>query len=946
MLARLAERFSRHVAAALLTLLSTLAAAVTGAPAIRGQVTGPPAGAAELGLLLRQLDGVKRVLIIGAHPDDEDTSLLAALARGHGAETAYLALTRGEGGQNLIGPELEEGLGIVRTGELLAARRLDGGRQFFSRAMDFGFSRTAEEALSLWPREELLRDVVWVVRRFRPHVIVSVFSGTPRDGHGQHQAAGIMAREAFEAAADPNRFPDQLDQGVSAWRTLKLYQSSWRDPAAATTIVEAGVFDPLLGRSHFQMSMESRSQHRTQDMGIAQSLGPRSSQLALVDSRVRGTERAAEEGAFEVGGIFAGVDTAVTSLADAVPMLVRSEVRGHLQAYREAIEEARDAFRPLASAGPVKELLRAWSSLDEAIKGSVAAVGVGAEPSLTLLERRELLEDAAATALGLVVDARASDDLVVPGETFRVDVEVWNGGPWSLGEVQVELPLPPGSMARPTTPRRSSERFEALRGERAESAEDPYSQAPWSDRARSEGEALEPGALRRWSFLVQLPEDLPPSQLYYLRSGRDGALYRWPEATSLWALPRDPSLISVEARFTPDPEAGSDEADMAGSRPTVRVRRPVDFRGLDKAKGEYREPLLAVPEVAVGVGTRGMAWPQSLRAARSVTVTVTGYAEAGVSGTLHLQAPEGWKVEPGTVPFSVAGPGASQTTTFTLRPGSEPTAGRHVLRAVAVTDSGKSYRESLYIIDYEHIARALLLEPAEVTVSVFPVEVAGDLRVGYVMGSGDAGFEAIRHLGLDPELLDASDLESGALDRFDVIVLGVRAYETRPDLLIHNDRLLQFARKGGTVVVQYNKYEYPEGGFAPYPVGMARPAERVSVEVAPVTLLAQTSPALNMPNQISLADFEGWVQERGLYFLSDWDSRFTPILSMADPGEDAQMGSLLVAPVGQGLYVYTGLSFFRQLPAGVPGAHRLFANLISLKAPEWNAWLRARQGSD
>jgi LmbE family N-acetylglucosaminyl deacetylase len=894
-----------------------------------------------LGVLLRQLDGVKRVLMIGAHPDDEDTSLLATLARAWGVETAYLSLTRGEGGQNLIGPELAEGLGIVRTGELMAARSVDGGRQFFTRAMDFGYSKRAEETLSVWLPEKLLWDVVWVVRRFRPQVIVSVFTGTPADGHGQHQAAGILAQQAFSVAADPGRFPEQFAHGVGPWRVMKLYRAAWRDPGSATSTVQTGKYDPLLGRSHFQIAMESRSQHRSQDMGVAQPLGPQSSGLVLLKSRVEGVESilARTEPDVRDAGLLAGVDTSITSLAGLLPPGTGGQVRGYLEAYRQEIQTARRAFPSMvAPGGPACALSRALNSLDQAVLASVAAVGEHAEPSVTLQARRRKLEKALVLATGVVVDVRASDDLVVPGETFRVDVEVWNGGPVSLSDVQAVLPLPPGAEARPTEPPRLLGRFAILRGEVQTPTSDRYVDVSWSEHAVGDTREIEPGGFERWSFLVRLGRDGPLSRLYYLGQERDGAMYRWPESPDLWALPRDPAVLEARVNLAPGSGATAGEACAGeirtGSGP-LSLYREVEFRGVDKAEGEYRKPVLAVPEVSVEIDAEGMVWPRDLRTSRLVTVTVGGYAEEGVSGTIRLEAPGEWKVEPSSLPFSLGGPGVTGIFRFEIAPTGELSTGRFVLRAVATTDSGVEYREKVSIIDYEHIQRTLLFERAEATVSVFPVRVAEGLRVGYVMGSGDAGLEALRHLGLEPEPLGPAALEAGDLGGFDVIVLGVRAYETRPDLVAYNERLLGFARNGGTIIAQYNKHEYALGGFAPYPVSMSRPAERVSLESAPVRVLDPESPIFNTPNRITAEDFDGWVQERGLYFLSEWDDRYAPLLAMADPEEEPKRGSLLVARVGKGLYVYTGLSFFRQFPAGVPGAYRLFANLVSARSGDW-----------
>ncbi|MDP2959422.1 MAG: PIG-L family deacetylase, partial [Longimicrobiales bacterium] len=397
-------------------------------------------GVVATGLLLRQMDGVKRVLMIGAHPDDENTAVLAELARGMGVETAYLSLTRGDGGQNLIGPELWDGLGVIRTGELESARRLDGGRQFFTRAFDYGFSKRGDEALTFWPREELLSDVVWVIRKFRPQVIISVFTGTPQDGHGQHQAAGIMAREAFQAAGDPGRFPEQLALGVEPWAPAKLYGGVWRRPSEATVRLETGAWDPLLGRSIYQLSMESRSFHRTQDMGAPQPMGPQVAGMRLEQGRA-GTDPSLDD------GLFAGVDTTLVGVASSLPEAAAARTRQHLEAYRAALAGAREVFGgpdPFAVVTPLRD------GLDHLLMARDAAGTAADTEARSVLEHKiGLAQRALLAAAGVTLDVRADDDLVTPGQAFQVTAYAWNGGPLVLQDVQALLALPPGWRADP-----------------------------------------------------------------------------------------------------------------------------------------------------------------------------------------------------------------------------------------------------------------------------------------------------------------------------------------------------------------------------------------------------------------------------------------------------------------------------------------------------------------
>ena len=441
---------------------------------------------------------------------------------------------------------------------------------------------------------------------------------------------------------------------------------------------------------------------------------------------------------------------------------------------------------------------------------------------------------------------------------------------------------------------------------------------------------------------MAVPSDASPSVPYYLHEGRDGALHRWPTDGALWALPFDPSPIAARIAMELDAGVG------------LTVGRTAEFVGVDKASGEYREPLLVVPAINVAVDPPWMVWPSGKSGTREVTVLLTNTSSTARSGSVRLEVPDGWEVTPGSTPFALGPDGANGSFTFAVTPGGAPGEGSHTFRAVAreaaatvttgPTADPDRFRDRFRgefvtqfdIVDYPHIPRTLMAREAAVRVSVFPVTADTELRVGYIMGSGDDGPAALRQMGMTVMDLGANRVLAGDYTDLDVIVLGVRAYETRPDLAAANEALLDFARTGGTVIVQYNKYEFAAGDFAPYPVAINRPHDRVTDENAAVTILAPASPAFTGPNSVGQADFDGWVQERGLYFPGEWDDRYTPVMEMADPGEDPKRGGVLVAPLGDGLYVYTGLAFFRQFPAGVPGAYRLFANLVSLRAADWN----------
>jgi len=846
-----------------------------------GQATAPAAfvaptehqGAAALGLALRRLGTTTRVLMIAAHPDDENTAVLGALALGAGADVAYLSLTRGEGGQNLIGPELQEGLGLIRSGELLAARRLDGARQFFTRAYDYGFSKSAEEAFSHWPQDSLLADAVGVIRAFRPDIIISVFSGTPRDGHGQHQAAGIVAREAFDAAADSARF---LHLGAPH-RARTLYQSLWRPTGDERLHLATGDYDPLLGRSHYQVAMASRSRHRSQDMGQDEPIGPHMAAFELM---------AGQDGAGP--SLFAGIDTTLAQLASRVPAAA-----GALGAYQDSVRALRSAFNPLARGELVPRLARAHALLDRAID----ALPAGASDVRFRLEaERADLRNALRLAAGLVTDATADAARVVPGDSILVTISAWNGGVQPITVTALEPLLPAGWRAQPD-----------LMTGRTTAASGSNGAAP---------DVLAPGDVLRSSFVVHVPSSAQSDEPYFLRVTRTGDLYTWPDDPAVRGLPFEPAAVRarIDARI----------ADV-----TLTHVQEAEHVLVDKALGEVRQPVLVLPAVSVDVSPGVLVMPRATAGPRALTVMLRSAARDTIRGELRVTN-GGWRITPAVKAVALA-PGAVQRVSVEVAP--DAGSGTDIeLAAQFVATDGRMWDRGYDIIDYPHIRPRPLYDDATTTIRMVDVAIAPDLLVGYIEGAGDDGAAALRQIGARVELLDSAALATGELSRYDAIVAGIRAYEVRTDLVRHNNRLLAYTRSGGTFVVQYNKYELVEGDFTPYPMTMARPHGRVTDEEAPVRLLQPDHPVLSWPNRITQQDFDGWLHERGLYFADTWADEYTPLLAMSDPGEPALEGSLLVAPYGDGHYVYTGLAFFRQLPDGVPGAYRLLANLVSLGA--------------
>jgi LmbE family N-acetylglucosaminyl deacetylase len=862
--------------------LGLLLGALVSVPPVFAQLEPPSTGGAvALAHELRMLGHYRRVLMIGAHPDDEDTELLTVLARRMGAEAAYLSLNRGEGGQNLIGPELGEPLGILRSEELLAARQLDGARQFFTRAYDFGFSKSLEETWTHWPRDSVLKDVVRVVRRFRPQIVVSIFSGTPRDGHGQHQAAGWSAAEAFDAAGDSTRFPELADEGLSPWTPRKLYLSTRFDTAATTLVLEGGVLDSAVGRSYHQIAMEGRSLHRSQDMGMLQRIGPSMVRLRLLRDRTGRGE----------SGFWDGVDTtlagmATTATADAPGL------RERWDSVTRTIAGARARASPDALAEALDQFARALAG------GGSGPISVG-RPSPEQWDQAVRLERALRLATGVLCDAVADDDRIVPGQRVLVTATCWNPGTHPITVPLVVV------------------RSNASRSRLMQSAD---------------GAAIAPGGVATWTLELETPYAARTSQPYYLVHPRTGDLYDWSEAPEdLRGVPFGDPLLTAEFGNLIEP-------------------REVTFRYRDQAVGEVRRPLVVVPRLDVKIDPDTLVWPAASGRARRFTVAVTNGSRDTTSGEVRLELPRGWPAVPPR-PFRLEHEDEEVTFDFAVKPPAARAPGEVEIRAVAVDASGREYDAGVFTVDYPHVRPRGYVEPATATVRVAPLALPHLTRVGYVRGAADRVPEALRSVGVPVELLDQRALERAELSRYDAVIIGPRAYETDPALSRQNGRLLAYVRRGGLLVVQYQQHDFFNRQYAAYPMTVggqplvlddtgrgdaARPRppvshDRVTDEAAPVRLLRPNHRAFTTPNRIGPADWEGWVQERGLYFARSWDSTYTALLETHDPGEGPLQGGLLVARYGRGTYVYTGLSFFRQLPAGVPGAYRLFANLLAVR---------------
>jgi LmbE family N-acetylglucosaminyl deacetylase len=864
----------------LLVALACLTAGDSLGASAPGTALPPPStgGLSVLDSMVAKLATHRRVLVVAAHPDDEDTALLTLVARGMGGESAYLSLSRGDGGQNLIGDELGPGLGLVRTQELNAARNLDGARQYFTRAYDFGFSKSVEETFKFWPREEILKDAVRVIRRFRPQIILHVFSGTPRDGHGQHQESALIARDAFAAAGDPAAFPELAAESLTPWKPAALYRNTrFLDREATTVILPTGGIEPFSGRSFQQIAIASRSLQRSQSTGAIQPLGQGETRAAWV----------AGAGGPQAKDLFTGVDTRLTAIAAEVPDEGRRHrIEERLRTVQRLAEETRRQLTP-------GNLGVAVAPLSAALEELRAARALAAEPKekppavlMLLDEKIAAAQSALAAAAGIAMDALADRETAVPGESLQISVSVWNAGSQPVGVTGVELVSP-----------------------------DSWRVPPPDTAARK----LEAGKLEEWKLAAGPPAGAPPTVPYFLRRPLAGALYDWSEA---------PPSVRGEP-FQPPPLVAAATVSIGGTK--VRIEREVTFRFRDEAFGELRHSLRVVPRVEVSVEPGLIVFPAGRKEAPRLEARIVSNSPLPVKGRVQVEVPAGWTAAQ-SPSFALEKRGASQTIELALRPPASPSPYRGEIPITAVLDGGDRSGLAIRLVDYEHIRPSPLPQPSTVSLTVLDLLLPSLTRIGYIRGASDRVPEALIAIGMPVEMLSSRVLEHGDLSRYDAIVVGPRAYETDPSLVAGNARLLDYVRGGGLLVVQYQQPPFTAGNFAPEKIEITRPIDRVTDENAPVKILEPSHPIFTTPNRIGAADWEGWVQERGLYFAHSWAPSFAPLLSMADPADSEQRGSLLAATIGKGRYIYTGLAFFRQLPAGVPGAYRLFANLLAWKA--------------
>ncbi len=883
-------------------------------------------GATALWQSLVKLRTRASLMMIVAHPDDEDGGMLTYEARGQGVHVAMLTLTRGEGGQNLMSGDFDDGLGLVRTQELLAAGRYMGIDQLWGTEVDFGFSKTKEESLANWGRDRVLYDAVRAVRLYRPLVVTAVFQGGITDGHGQHQVSGEMAQEVFSAAGDPKIFPDQIAAGLLPWTPLKVYarvpffrvstrgmfdyatgkyaparfynyvtkEWSTESPKPNVTIAE-GDYSPVLGMTYLQFARMGLGLQKTQNGGMGvPAAGPFDVEYHRYGSRVKSGE---EEKSF-----FDGVDVSLTGMTTLAPG-EKTFLKQDLTTIDGLVQQAMTIYK---IAAPVKTapLLRDGLRATDALIAKVEASGLTAQEKYDLLHelrvKRMQFNNALVQALGLTVRAQVTgreetgpfarfgdggDTFVtaIPGQTFAVQVHVVNGSDAPVKIKASELVSNAGATATRT-------------------------QDAKTDATIADGKAID------MRYTVKLPADAGATRPPYGRPGIEQSYYDVANPAmrnASLALPALTAWVTVDY----------DGVDLRLGQVVQTLRRMT-------GQGTVYEPLVVAPAISVSVAPAAGVVPLTEKTLM-MTALVRSNVKGAAKGTVKLELPKGWTAAPEQAEFSLVKDGDSEEVPFVVTPG-KMTETAYTMTAVA-NYAGREYREGYKTVGYVGLLPANLYRPATYRARGVDVKVAPGLKVGYLPGTGDEVQASLENLGVHATTLTLDDISGGKLSGYDVVVLGVRAYSAYPGLAAANAQLLNYAKNGGVVIVQYNTGQFDYGPY-PYSLGSA---EKVVDETAPVQLLMPESPVLSWPNRITEKDFSGWVEERGHSFMETWDPQYQAPLETHDPGQDPQKGGLLIAKTGKGVYVYVALALYRELPEGVPGAYRLFANLLSLsKHPE------------
>jgi LmbE family N-acetylglucosaminyl deacetylase len=868
---------------------------------------------------LLRLSTTARLMQDVAHPDDEDGGMLTLESRGKGDAVVLLTLNRGEGGQNKIGSNLFDVLGVLRTLELTAADRYYGVEQRFTRVADFGYSKTPEETFQKWQGHDIaLGDVVRVIRTFRPDVLVARFSGTDRDGHGHHQASAILTREAFRAAADPARFPEQIQEGLLAWQVKKLYIGNVCGfgakscPDADWTVrLNTGTVSPLLGVSYIQFALEGLRHQLSQGAGgWSVEPGDRFTFYKLVESEL---PSAADEKGHEKD-FFDGIDTSLTGLASRAGSEQPSFLRGELGEIENQVKAASVAAErdPASAAEPLLLGLKQLNKLVAEIRASAVSPATKEDLLVVLEDKREQFERAAALASGaelevvadVSVGANADDAfMAVGGQSFAVTARFRSAAKTELKKIALDLP------------KGWTYKVVERGGERDPSTSHLDSQANpnASLRMTSDGRL---GVTSSVTFRITVPRDAEYTRPYWHRNDPERDAVNTVDDPRYVTLPFPPPAVRAHAVYS-----------LGGNDGVARAVVTVKYH--DAAAGVLERAVAVAPAFSVMLEPGQLVIPIAENSASRVKVAVSSNLSGSVKGVLHLEAPAGWRVEPATLGIEFGQHGEKKEAEFRVfHDGTKE--GNTEIRAV-FESAGQKYSEGYSVVTRADLDTFYYYQPAVQRVSLVDVKVPKDLKVGYVMGAGDDIPTVLQQIGMDVTLVPAEKLASENLKQFGTIVLGIRANDTQKEIAENHQKLMDYVSSGGTLIVQYNTSvgDFNSDGLTPYPAELSR--ARVSVEEAPVKILAPGDSVFQSPNKITPHDFDGWVQERGLYFMDRWDDHFQPLLESHDPGEGEQKGGLLRAQFGKGTYIYTGYAFFRQLPAGVPGAIRLYVNLLSAK---------------
>jgi hypothetical protein len=924
----------RLLAAACAVALWYVAFVVPQSPSVHAQtrmisLVSGDTGHVALGVALRRLNVVGTFLETAAHPDDEHNALFAMFSLGQGLRAVDVHTTRGEGGQNEIGPELFRDIGVLRTSELMSAHRLDNAEEWFVRSIDYGYSFDPNEIYAKWGRSEIVGDFVRMIRTHRPDVMLTMaMQGS--GGDRAHEATSALTQEAFKAAGDPTKFPEQIKAGLRAWQPKKLYlpggagvigggqRGGAAEPEAAGTFatMDANVYDPLLGRTYDAIGSDARSNHKCQGMGQLSPLPGgigggrggfgRSPRYRLVDTSLE-SQKGKNEASF-----FDGIDTSLAGLASFAGANPPDALKAGLAAIAEQAVRAQRTFDGGDDAGTVAPVAAGLQAV-RALRGRLGSMGVSESAKFEIdfrLKTKEAdYQNALLQAAGVSFEAVADDGLVISGQPVKVSMAVVNRGGADVAVVAVTV----NGFAK------------------------PGSCEPATAKAR---------AVFTCTSDVQVPANARLTEPYWTDQ-------YWGVNPPKAALNIYPDDVEFGLPFRPSPFRTVFALKVAGVDVSKDVA--VQYRyAKDPFVGEKRMELNVVPafsvrttpETAVIPAVRPGANPKARE--REVVVSVTNGTKGGAQATVALQAPAGWTVTPPAAPLTFANEDESLTVRFLVTAPAGVKVGDYQLQAVVTSPGGgpASFRDGYEEIEYPHIERRQVIKPARTALKVIDVATAPNLKVGFIVGAGDEVPAAIEQLGAKVSFIQPDELAWGDLSKYDVIVTGVRAYLKRADLRAYNRRLLEFADRGGTVIVQYNKTEFNQAQYGPYPVRVGN--GRVTDENAPVKILVPGHPVFNFPNRIGEATWKNWVQERGLYFLGEKDPKYVDLLSMEDSAPDnpgVKLGSLVDAKVGKGHWLYLGIGLWRQLPAQTEGAYALLANLISLpRAPASPAPAGATKG--